>query len=79
MLAVRLPEKLERELENYTKINNITKSKTVKEALELYLKSKIKKSPYELGKDMFGRYSSGQKDLSTTYKQKIKKKISAKI
>ena len=78
MLAVRLPQNLEKELTNYAKNNNISKSKAVKEALELYLKEKKNKTPYELGKDIFGKYSSGRDDLSTTYKQKIKEKICAK-
>jgi len=78
MLAVRLPESLEKELINYSKNNNISKSKAVKEALELYLKEKKNKTPYELGENIFGRYSSGRDDLSTTYKQKIKEKIRAK-
>lgn len=78
MIAVRLPESLEKELTNYAKNNNISKSKAVKEALELYLKEKKNKTPYELGENIFGRYSSGRDDLSTTYKQKIKEKIRAK-
>ena len=78
MLAVRLPQDLEKELINYSKNNNISKSKAVKEALELYLKEKKNKTPYELGENIFGRYSSGRDDLSTTYKQKIKEKIRAK-
>ena len=45
MLAVRLPQDLEKELTNYAKNNNISKSKAVKEALELYLKEKKIKHP----------------------------------
>jgi len=78
MLAVRLPQSLEKELINYSKNNNISKSKAVKEALELYLKQKQNKTPYELGENIFGKYSSRRDDLSTTYKQKIKEKIGAK-
>ncbi len=78
MLAVRLPEDLEKELISYAKNNNISKSKAVKEALELFLALKKDKSPYLLGEDLFGKYSSGQGDLSATYKQKIKEKIGAK-
>jgi len=78
MLAVRLPEDLERELIGYSKSNNISKSKAVKEALEIYLREQKSKTPYELGKNVFGKYSSNRGDLSTTYKQKLKEKIRAK-
>lgn len=36
------------------------------------------KSSYEMGKDLFGKYSSGKTDLFNTYKQKLKDKIHAK-
>ena len=36
------------------------------------------KSAYELGKNLFGRYSSGKTNLSTTYKNRLKDKIYAK-
>lgn len=41
-------------------------------------KESKQKSSYELGSELFGKYSSGKDDLSTTYKQKIKDKINAK-
>ncbi|MBD3795932.1 MAG: CopG family transcriptional regulator [Epsilonproteobacteria bacterium] len=81
MLAVRLNEKLEQELAYFSKLYSQTKTDVVREALTLYFKVKREeetKSPFELGKDLFGRYDSGEHNLSTTYKQKIKDKLRAK-
>jgi hypothetical protein len=81
MLAVRLTESLEQELNIFTKISNQTKTDVVKEALKLFFetqKKRQKKSAFELGKDFFGTYESGQSDLSTTYKKRLKEKLNAK-
>jgi len=81
MLAVRLPENLEKELNRFSKISRKTKTDIVKEALKLFFESESKKeqrSPYELGQELFGRYGSGKDDLSTTYKQKLKNKLNEK-
>ena len=81
MLAVRLNEDLEHELNYYSKLNAKTKTLVVKEALELYFKTKReqnRKTPYELGEDLFGLASSGENNLSRTYKRRLKEKLSAK-
>ena len=79
MIAVRLPETIEKKLNNYAKAHNKTKTDVVKEALNLYFKKDDKKqTAYEIGNELFGKYSSGRDDLSTTYKQKLKEKIRAK-
>lgn len=82
MISLRLDENLEKELNSVADGQNSTKSKVIKDALAYYfdlLKSKKEqKSPYELGCEFFGKYSSKKGDLSTTYKQKIKEKIYAK-
>jgi len=82
MVSVRLDNELESALEHFSKKNNISKSKVIKNSLLYYFdmiqkKSKAK-TPYELGNDLFGKYSSGRDDLSTTYKQKVKDIINAK-
>lgn len=82
MISLRLDENLEEELNSFSNQKNISKSKIIKDALAYYfdmLKKDTKiKSSYELGEDLFGKYSSGRGDLSTTYKQKLKEKINAK-
>ncbi len=79
MLSVRLPEEIERKIDILTKEKNISKSEIVKEALALYIaKHEINGSSYELGKDVFGKYRSGDGRKSATYKRKIKEKIREK-
>ena len=79
MIAVRLPEQIEKKLNAYAQAYNKTKTDIVKEALTLYFKKNdAKKTAYEVGEHLFGKYGSGREDLSSTYKQKLKKKIRAK-
>jgi hypothetical protein len=82
MISVRLNNQLEKLLEQTAKDKSTSKSQIIKESLIHYfnmLKQEQKqKTPYELGSDLFGKYSSGKDDLSTTYKQKLKEKINAK-
>jgi predicted DNA-binding protein len=82
MISVRLDESIENQLNTLAQQKDTSKSKVIKEALVYYfdmLKNENEqKSAYELGSELFGKYSSGRDDLSTTYKQKIKDKINAK-
>ena len=82
MISVRLDESIENQLNTLAQQKDTSKSKVIKEALVYYfdmLKNENEqKSAYELGSELFGKYSSGKDDLSTTYKQKIKDKINAK-
>jgi len=53
----------------------------IKKAIELYFKTqreKKRQSAYELGKTFFGVHDSSSHNLSTTYKQKLKEKLSGK-
>ncbi len=82
MLSVRLDHNLENELHFLAKEKKISKSQIIKDSLVYYfdmLKEQTnKKSSFELGSDLFGKYASGKDNLSTTYKQILKDKINAK-
>jgi predicted DNA-binding protein len=78
MVTVRLPEEMEKALNRYAKMHDRSKSQVIKEALACYLEREDVSTPYTLGADLFGRYGSGEKDGSTTYKSRIKKMIDAK-
>lgn len=82
MFSLRLDKELKKELNALASRQNSTKSKIVKDALIYYLdmvKKETKElSPYELGKEFFGKHGSKKGDLSTTYKQRLKEKIHAK-
>ncbi len=81
MLSVRLNKELEQQLNLIAKEMSISKSQIIKESLKLYfnmLNETKSKTPYSVGKELFGKYSSGKKDLSVTYKQRLKEKLNAK-
>ncbi|MEW6623424.1 MAG: ribbon-helix-helix protein, CopG family [Bacillota bacterium] len=80
MISVRLPRDLENKINYLSETEGITKSDIIKEALEKYLKDKENHiHPYKLGEELFGRFGSGKKDMSSTYKQKVRKKINEKV
>jgi len=79
MATVRLTKELEAKIENVSQNEHITKSDIIKQALESYLAVYYcEKTPYELGKHLFGKHGSGKKDGSTGYKKLIKGKIGEK-
>jgi predicted DNA-binding protein len=79
MFSVRLPEELEKKLNILSKEKNTTKSEIVKEALAQYIAVNSEKLvSYDLGKEFFGRYGSGDDNRSETYKKKLKEKFHEK-
>lgn len=76
MRSVRLSEKLEKELERLSSQKNVSRSSIIKEALVEYIANHKKEfTPYELGKEYFGKYKSDDGDRSVTYKTRIKDKL----
>ncbi|MGD1895006.1 MAG: ribbon-helix-helix protein, CopG family [Cyclobacteriaceae bacterium] len=79
MLTVHLSVQTEKELQEYCKQNNKTKTEVVEEALQLYLQQAFSSgTPYELGSDLFGLEGSKQTDLSATFKKGLKAKLNRK-
>lgn len=81
MISIRLPKNLEEDLNALAKSEHTTKTEIVKNALNFYIDSlalKKTQTPYDLGKDLFGKYTSEEGNLSTTYKEKLKRKLSEK-
>lgn len=79
MITIRLPDEMENQLLLATEIEQKTKTEIVKAALAEYFERHLQtKSAYELGRDVFGKYSSGERDLSTTYKKRLKKRLDEK-
>ncbi len=80
MISVRLPKDLEEKLELYALKQKVTKTEIIKKALAEYMeKNSEEKSPYELVENLFGKYGSGQGDLSVKYKKKVREKIDTKM
>ncbi len=79
MTTVRLNKELESKIDTIAQTEHITKSDVIKQALENYLFMYYsEKTPYELGKHLFGKHGSGKKDSSVKYKEIIKNKINEK-
>ena len=77
--SVRLPMDTRNRLIVLAGAKNMTKSEIIIEALEMYYKQEENElDSYTLGLPYFGKYSLGDGDLSTTYKQRIKEKLRAR-
>jgi hypothetical protein len=79
-ITVRLPEKLEADLRARLDTLDVGLSEFVRQAIaeKLERESATKPSAYELGKHLFGRYSSGRSDVSENYKAILREKLRAK-
>lgn len=76
MLSVRIETYITKKLNHLSRKFKISKSQIVKEALQVYLKQMEKdETPFELGKDLFGQYSSNSGTKSTDFKNKVKDKL----
>lgn len=76
MVTVRLPEELEREMDRYATARRATKTEVISLALKDYLdRQGTPTDPYDLGADLFGRASSGDRDGSITYKRRFREKL----
>lgn len=79
MISLRLTNDLEEQLNTISKTEKVSKSEIIKKALALYFEEyKKKHGPYDLGKDLFGKYGSGKGTLSKEYKKLLKGKLREK-
>jgi predicted DNA-binding protein len=76
MFSVRLDDELDRKIQVMAEKAKVSKSEIVREAITEYLEAReAEEKPYDLGQDLFGRFGSGEGDLSTAYKRRIKEKL----
>ena len=59
MLSVRVDDTLEHQLDRVARIQGISRSEVVRRSIEAYVGKYQRPSPWEIGKDLFGRYGSG--------------------
>jgi predicted DNA-binding protein len=79
MISARLPQDIEQQLAAAALAKRLSKSELVKEALVQYLgREESELNSYELGDDYFGKYGSGDGNLSRDYKKRLREKIHAK-
>ena len=78
MTTVRLNDEILNKISALVKVEKITKSEIIKKAIvEYYNRNAGEINPYELGKDLFGRYGSNEV-MSDNYKNKLKEKLREK-
>jgi len=78
LITIDLDPKLEQSVRHTAEILDVTVSELIHESLSEYLSKLSKPSPWELGKNYFGKYSSGQGNLAANRKKLLKSKIRAK-
>ena len=79
MISLRLSDKTEKQLNEIAENEQSSKSAIIKDALNMYFNDYYRKlTPYDLGKDLFGKYGSNSGNLSVDYKELIKRKLHAK-
>ena len=75
--TVRLPLDTRNKLFTLSRIKGKTKSDIIKESLDFYYEHQENEiDSFTLGEAFFGRYGSGESDRATTYRDRIKKKLS---
>jgi predicted DNA-binding protein len=78
--TARLPMEISNKLHILAKVKGKTKSDIIKESIEMYYAQEENEiDSYTLGEPYFGKYASGESDLSTTYKERVKEKIAQKL
>ncbi len=75
MITLRLDPKLEKKISNTAKNLGVTKSDLIRQSLVEYLAKLDNQNAWEVGYDLFGKYSSGEGNLSLDRKEIIKAKI----
>ena len=78
-ISIRLDKSIEDMLRQRLLHHGIPLSEFIRDAIrEKLSREETAPNPYELGKDLFGRYGSGRDDLSTNRKALLQEKLRAK-
>lgn len=78
MITLRLDEKLEQQINTTAKNLGVTKSELIRKSINEYLQKLKQPSAWDLGEDLFGKYSSGLGNLSSDRKELTRSRIKAK-
>ena len=78
MLTLRLDAELENNINHIASQMNISKSELIRKSINEFINNREQPSPWILGENAFGRYSSGQTDNAQNRKTIIKTKLLAK-
>ena len=72
MITLRLDPKLEQAVNITAKNLGLTKSELIRKCIKDYLVNSSHSNAWETGKDLFGKHSSGEGNLSVDRKKIIK-------
>ena len=78
MITLRLDPDLEKAVSTTARNLGLTKSDLIRQSLVEYLEKISSLNAWDLGHDLFGKYSSGKGNLSVDRKEIVKAKIKAK-
>lgn len=78
MITLRLDPNLEEAITSTAKNLGLTKSDLIRKSILDYLGKISKQNAWDAGYDLFGKYSSGQDNLSTDRKVILKNRLRAK-
>ena len=78
MITLRLDSELEKNINSVARQMGVTKSELIRKSIAAFIEKIEQPSPWELGSDLFGKYASGQDNLSRDRKVIAKEKIRAK-
>ncbi len=78
MITLRLDAKLEQNINKLAQQMGVSKSELIRQSITAFIEKAEQPSAWELGSNVFGKYTSGQGNLSSDRKTLVKQKISAK-
>lgn len=78
MITLRLDPNLEKNIDDIAKSLGISKSEFIRKSVTEYLKKLDKPSAWEIGNKVFGKYASGNNNLSKDRKKILQEKIKTK-
>ena len=79
VISIRIDKELEGELERVARMQGLSKSGLIRRCLAEYLVRRTNRpTPWELGKDRFGKVGSGRSDLSTNRKKILREMLHAR-
>jgi len=78
--TARLPQETRNKLVALARIKGKTKSDIIKASLDMYYEYEEREiDSFMVGEPYFGNYGSGESDRATTYKERIREKLSRKM
>ena len=77
-MTLRIDEDLEQKIEHASVNLGISKSELLRRSVQEFIAGMSKPDPWDVGKDLFGKYRSGRSDLSTNRKTIIRGLLSRK-